>query len=166
MSVYSIWLMPSDSQYRKLSNQISRISQKHQTPSFEPHLTLLENIQENKQNLKNFSTLSKQMKPLKLKLKELKHKPQPRNMCLYSLVKLNKQLSQCYNVARCLFKKERKDYIPHLSMAYGNLPKQTKEKLIKELDIDKTIIFDKLYFYKTTGKENTWHKIKECKLNN
>jgi ABC-type Fe3+-hydroxamate transport system substrate-binding protein len=41
---FSIWLMPENNIYKKLSNLISLLSEEYSCPDFQPHVTLIGKI--------------------------------------------------------------------------------------------------------------------------
>ena len=59
----------------------------------------------------------------------------------------------------------KREYIPHMSLVYGDFIEEKKQQIISELgNVKAEFIADKIYVYDTSGKPDEWEKIKEYKL--
>lgn len=169
---YSIWMMPSGQVYDGCSGLISKLSGEHQSPKFEPHVTLigeLEGIQEDV--LRKTSDLAKLIKPFKIELEGL-DSFDDYFRCLFIKAKETPELIDANSKAREKFSKGiNLTYAPHLSLIYGNLSKDMKDKIIEDLKKEKegkepayTFDVDKLHLFSTSGEPDKWYRAGEVLL--
>ncbi|MBU1202284.1 MAG: hypothetical protein KJ583_03065 [Nanoarchaeota archaeon] len=166
MSVYSIWLIPSEKSYAKLNDEILELCRKYQTPYFEPHVTLIDSLEgEEADMIKKTSKLVGQMNSNFLRLTKLEH-GETEHRCVFILAEIDEQLLNLHALAEKIFDKKEDVFIPHLSLLYGRFLSYTKDRIIREIgkNYDQKVFFDKIILYDTTGKEESWHKVKEFKL--
>lgn len=164
---YSIWLIPSEKVYDKLSNLIRLLSQQFNSPIFEPHITLISGIEET-------------IETVKLKTKQLS------NNCgaftiefshfgfsdeyfksLYLKVKYSKELFTTYDEANKIFDRLNPlPFQPHLSLFYGSLSQNEKDKIIFENQNLLGISFEvnHLNLYSTKGFSSDWFRIDHFEL--
>jgi len=164
---YSIWLMPSGEIYDKLAEIISQLSKKYSTPNFEPHLTLLGNLIGPEEDLiSKTSKIAKQLKPFEIKLKRADYLDEYFK-CLFIRAGKTKEVVEANNITREIFNlKPDPEYIPHLSLMYGDLSSKTKEGILADLGKEFDISFEvkSIHLFSTTGEVKDWSKVKECLL--
>jgi 2'-5' RNA ligase len=164
-SSYSIWLMPEGAINEKLSEIILGIGQKHNSPKFSPHVTLVGGFdgEENKLILKA-EKLAKLLKPFKVKLTRVTYLDEFFRS-LFILVEKTPEFLESVSKAREIFD-FHKTNIPHLSLIYGNFSEETKLKIIKDIGNEFNIEFDVKYIHLVINneKEKVWTKIKSFEL--
>lgn len=164
---YSLWLIPAGNVYKKLFNIINYLVKRYNSPIFEPHVTLLGGISGPEEKvLKKTEKLAFLIKPFKVKLTKISSE-QYYLRALFVKAKGTSELLRANEMARKIFRvKSEQKYMPHLSLMYGSFPKPNKQKMIKEINEDLALQFEftSIHLFKTEGKVNKWHKIKEFKL--
>ncbi len=164
---YSIWLMPTGRVYYQLSEIISQLSKKYSTPNFEPHVTLLGNlIGPGEDLISKTLKLVEQLKSFEIKLKKVDYFDEYFK-CLFIRAEKSKEVIKANNIAREIFNLNLDpEYMPHLSLMYGNLNPETKEEILadsgKEFDISFEI--KSIHLFSTTDAVKDWHRVKELFL--
>lgn len=164
---YSLWLVPEkDSQaYRLLSKYIQSLAVKHKSPLFEPHITLLGGIQDSEENIRK--------KTLKLLgvLTSLEIHTRDIGSCesyfqaLFLKVALTKEILQTYEKSRQYFALPKKEYFPHLSIAYGEFSQDKTRLFRKSLTIPNFNFSVKtIELWRTEGSVDQWEKIETLPL--
>lgn len=164
---YSIWLMPTGGVYHQLGEIISQLSKKYSTPNFEPHVTLLGNLIGPREDLISKTLkLAEQLKPFEIKLKGADYFDEYFK-CLFIRAQKSKEAIEANNIAREVFNlKPDPEYMPHLSLMYGDLGLKTKEEILANLGKEFDISFEVrgIHLFSTTGEVKDWYKIKELPL--
>ena len=162
---YSLWLMPEGEIYKKLAGIISDLSKRYKTPKFEPHVTLLGEVEKyKKQRMISWtSSLSRLIKPFEIKLDGVDYRGETFKS-LFIKVEESRDIMHANFTAKKVFGLEF-DYKPHLSLLYGDIDQRIKKAIITELgDFDLSFAADKIHLYSTRGEPKKWHKIDEFKL--
>ena len=161
---YSIWLIPAGGVYQKLSEIISQLSEKYSAPNFEPHITLLGNLIGPEEDLISKTLkLTAQLKPFKINLKKADYLDEYFK-CLFIRAEKTKELIRANNIAREAFNfKPDPEYMPHLSLMYGDLSSKTKEEILADLGKEFDLSFEvrSIHLFSTTGEVKDWYRIKE-----
>ncbi|KPL14762.1 hypothetical protein AMJ74_02775 [candidate division WOR_3 bacterium SM1_77] len=157
--VYSLWLMPRGHVADELQTLIADLTRKHMTPSFQPHVTLIGSL-----NLPKAVAVSKtkelatQIKPFIVKLSEVAYLDQYFR-CVFIKAERTTGLMTAHLTARDLFDYQQdEDYMPHLSLVYGDLQSITKRAIIQRIGVEMNIEFlaVELYLYYTGGQPKEW----------
>jgi len=164
---YSIWLMPAGEVHRKLARIISQLSRKYSTPDFDPHVTLVGDlIGAEEEIIAKTSELAGLLRPFKIKLEKADYLDEYFR-CLFIRAEKTKEITVANNVARGIFNlKPAPEYMPHLSLMYGEIFSKIKEKILADLEKEFNISFEvtAIHLFSTTGEVKDWHKIKEFSL--
>lgn len=164
---YSIWLTPTGEVYRKLAEIISQLSKKYSTPNFEPHLTLIGDlIGSEEEIISKTLKLAEQLKPFEIKLKKADYFDEYFK-CLFIRAGKTKEVIEANNIAREAFNLEpNPEYMPHLSLMYGDLSPEIKEEILTDLGKEFDLSFEvkSIHLFSTTGEVKDWSKVKECLL--
>lgn len=164
---YSIWLMPTGNIYYKFARIITQLSKEYSSPSFEPHVTLLTRIlaSEEKMLIKT-EKLASSLKPLEVQLTTLEYLDYYFRALFVKVVKTS-QILKAYRKAIKLFGiKNPEEYMPHLSLLYGDFPESVKRKIIKKIGTNFKSEFEaqSLHLVRADYKAIVWHPIKEFPL--
>ena len=128
---YALWIVPEGAAYNLTDGYITRLSQTYNLPKFEPHVTLLGGIRA--PDTSALRTLTRGLPPFRIRLA---HQPQYLDeyfRCLFLKAHETPALMETFAQASRLFGYQSKPYFPHLSLAYGNLPLETKHEMIRGL---------------------------------
>jgi len=160
---YSIWLMPQGEIYRYLSEIIFRLSKKYNLPYFEPHVTLLGGIEgSEKEILQKTEELARIIAPHEIRLTEIDFLDEYFRALFVEADKIRKVMNANREAQRMFG--FNSDYMPHMSLVYGDIKKNVKKEMIdllSRIDFSK-ISFDikSLHLYLTEGEVKDWRKIK------
>lgn len=165
--MYTLWLMPDKEAYQKLSKLIIDLSTLHETPEFEPHVTLLSGIMdEEAQAIQKTAQLANQFSMISANLNridflELFYR------CLFFHTNKSQALMEIRSAAEALFEHTNiTPFVPHVSFLYGSLPVFQKEAIIAELGEAFFINFNmtRIRLVKTQRTPEFWTLIKEFEL--
>lgn len=161
---YSIWLTPTGEVYRKLAEIISQLSKKYSTPNFEPHLTLIGDLLGSEEEIISKALkLAERLKPFEIKLKKADYFDEYFK-CLFIRAERSKEVIEVNNIAREIFNlNPNLEYMPHLSLMYGDLSPETKEEILADLGKEFDISFEvkSIHLFSTTGEVKDWYRVKE-----
>ncbi len=163
MTKISLWLVPSGEAYRTLSEIIGRLSRQYKTVSFEPHVTLVPDVEKSPQEvIRITSLLSRSLRPFMVHMTDAGCSDDF-YMSLFLKVEQTKEVMNANALARKTFSKLEESYDPHLSLIYGNLDSREKEKILNNLGkID--ISFEANQLWIVGDPADHWPKIKEFAL--
>ena len=161
---YSLWFMPENSIYNKFETIIKNLAKKYDTPTFKPHITLIGSITE-EDVFKKTELLSKKIKPFTIKIAKASFMFDYFR-CVLALAEKSPEIMNAAKLAREIFTDyNKREYIPHLSLLYGDLSEEIKQKIVNELG-DITAEFPVKDIKLVTGGNipEDWAIVKEYKL--
>lgn len=164
---YSLWLMPSGNFYSAAKRLIDLLSLQYRTPVFEPHVTLVGNIElSEREIIKKAEALARSMGKLEITLEGIANS-EDYFEAIFLRVKENPELSEYSKLARRIFGKPEKEYHPHLSLAYGSIPLAEREQvcadLLKALEVISFSV-DSFHLYNTQGEVQGWNRIRRFRF--
>ncbi len=159
---FSIWLRPTQNQIDDFTYIISKLSHQHGTIPFPPHITLQSAIDIDLDSIIDTCIiLTKQYKKFSIPLLEVGFTESYfRN--LYIKAEISKILQTLYEDFNKILKLEPKeDFLPHVSLLYGNIEISSKRKIKEKLDqiMPRSFHCQRLDIYETNGKTHNWHLI-------
>ena len=163
---YSLWLMPSGNEYEQLSAMIRKLNKAHKTPLFEPHVTLLGGLQEKESGIvARTKKLAEILEPFTIDLTQIEYRNEYFR-CLFYRVEKTTDLTNAYARTCDIFRiSEGKDYMPHLSLMYGDIPRAMKEKTIAKINLHvSTFTVEHVDLVLTDGTVEDWHKVQRFAL--
>lgn len=131
---YSIWLMPPSPVRARFARLIDTLSRRLGTPRFDPHVTLCgtADLHENDM-LARVEGLAARLAPVPIRLTEVGYTDEYFR-CLFVVAERSEQLLAAHRVACEAFgKPPAADFMPHLSLVYGELARERKEQIIGEI---------------------------------
>ncbi len=129
---YSLWFMPENSIYNKFETIIKELAKKYNTPTFKPHITLIGSITK-EDVFEKTELLSKKIKPFTIKIVKASYMFDYFR-CVLALAETSLEIMDAAKLAREIFiDYNKRDYIPHLSLMYGDFSEKIKQKIVKEL---------------------------------
>lgn len=135
---YSIWIIPPQPLYSQLENTIDTLARKYNGPVFEPHMTLLGNID------RDLSEVKQKVKEVANRIEKLELSLGPVSFSttyfqsVFVRVNSTAQLMQLNLEAKKLFGMENNVFMPHISLLYGEHDMVTREKAASEIQLSET----------------------------
>lgn len=161
-ATYSLWLEPTGDIAYKLQERIKMLSKKHNTPVFSPHVTLLGGLETSQTELTALTnTLASYVSPFNLSLTKTGYL-NTFYQSLFIHIEQNEKLSYLRSNACRLFDcSDGEEYMPHLSLLYGDLSRKEKEKILNNIGREFHIEFTvkKLVLMHTDGNPKEWKKV-------
>lgn len=163
-ATYSLWLEPTGNVAFKLQEMIKALSKKYDTPVFTPHVTVVGGLKASKAELVPLvDTLASSITPFTIKLSKAGYL-NTFYQALFIHVEENEDLSNLHKKACHFFDcpdKYKNNYMPHLSLLYGELSKKEKERILNNIGREMYLQFDaqKMVLMKTSGKPHQWQKV-------
>ena len=179
---YSLWLLPSagtDLEYMK--SVIAHTAEELETEAFLPHLSVLAGMTDRSEEWL-FEKMDMLEKRLSHNFDDIftphlaLHGLGARDLffqCVYAHPVLTKSITGLNKVACEVFERDGNgcgydsEYMPHLSLIYGDLDVDTKGKAMADLAIDvigKKFHFGNLQLWKTEGLHTDWKCVKKLEL--
>jgi 2'-5' RNA ligase len=164
---YSIWLMPSGKINEELKKTISKLSHEFAGPVFLPHVTLLGNLDSDKQELLSHTQqLAAHIRPFQVTLTTVDFFDEY-FWCLFLRTQETAPLLEAEREARMIFHREQDpNFMPHLSLLYGNFELLTKKQIIEAIGHEFNISFSvrHINLFSTTGKPMDWYRVQKFVL--
>ena len=142
MKTYFLWLEPTGKTYELLATTIAHLSQEHDGPLFDPHVTLLGDIAGQERTLLHKTEkLAYALSPFDLTLTAPAFQDQYFR-CVFMRVEETSSLLKAHTLARKVFHKEdAPPYMPHLSLLYGSYLRSLKEQIIGTVSTSLSVQF-------------------------
>ncbi len=164
---YSVWLMPKGEVYRNLDKIIRDLSKRYGTPYFEPHVTLTGGLKGPEDEIIHRThLLADFLEPYKITLTKVGYTDNYFR-CMFIRAKETKPVMAANAIAKGIYDVQKDEpYMPHSSLAYGNLDMKTKKQIIASLPRRFNLSFEvkSIHLYSTRGRVEEWCKIKEFPL--
>lgn len=159
-------MIPEDEEYLLLKNLISKLSIRYSSPDFEPHVTLVGGIKDDKDFIINeVEKLSKEIESFEIKLKGLDYKDELKR-CLFFNTEPSKEYEEVIQIAIKFFEGNyNPKYMRHLSIMYGDFLEDVKKGIIESIERKEyNLKIKKLVLHSSTEEFGKWEKIKEFPL--
>jgi len=164
---FSLWLQPTGQAHNRLANIIKELSKQYHTPVFEPHVTLLGGLIGNQETLAARTVqLAKSAQPNIVILTTVDYLDEYFR-CLFAVVEKTDWLTNLNAKARKLFHcEDAPEFMPHLSLMYGNFSPTTKQRIIVELGstLDTRFQVASVQLWSTNGAPQEWYQVQEFSL--
>jgi hypothetical protein len=129
---YALWIIPGDEEvYAQTSGFIARLSGLYDLPRFEPHVTVLGGVPSPEPA--GLRKLAWSLDPFQVRLTRVVEYMDEYFRCLFIRAYKTDGLMETFSKASALFGREVDYYMPHMSLAYGDLPVWKKHEMIEEL---------------------------------
>ncbi|MGB8477016.1 MAG: 2'-5' RNA ligase family protein [Candidatus Acidiferrum sp.] len=162
MPLYVLWIKPSGEVFQTLSQTIRKLATELDTVVFEPHVTLLANLDGSEQELaERGEELAGQIKPFKIFLTEPAYQDEYFK-CVFLRVEKTQSVMNANACAARIFKRPQEIYEPHVSLAYGNLLEECKKRIIRDLPGDLKSDFEAKTIYLVRADSphpKDWHEL-------
>jgi len=127
---YALWIMPEGVAYSLTDGYIAKLSQAFDLPKFEPHVTVLGSLSPETTTLRG---LADSLPPFRIRLANQAEYLEEYFRCLFLKADETPELMEAIAKAGELFGDEGRPPFPHLSLAYGDLPVETKQEMVQLL---------------------------------
>ena len=164
---YSIWLMPEGNVKDKLKNIIYSLSTDFGGPIFEPHITLVSSfLGSEKELIQKIEIISKKIRPFEIFFDHIACLDN--YFCsLFLTVKVSIELKLARDIPCKELNWNDNDYMPHLSLKYGDYSKKEKEKMISTVDIiPDGFLVDYIFFAYNDEINLKWKVLQAFRLRN
>jgi 2'-5' RNA ligase len=164
---YALWLLPEASVIDTFGEAIGRLSVRYQGPRFIPHVTLLGWVTGSEQQLtQTTAQLAQQLRVLDLRGTGFDGE-QYYFRCFYLKLEVSPELMQAHEQASAVFNAgHSSNYMPHLSLVYGQGSVTDKSALRQELAASLPVQFsvDRLQLVHITVSVADWRVVTTCAL--
>ena len=156
--------MPEGKTYEKFSSLIAKLADKYKGPVFSPHVTLIGDIRDDNVFYKA-ERLSKHMKPFTIKLTKATYVNDYYRCIIVMAEQTGYILNPAWKARDIFANYNKRKYIPHLSLFYGNLDEKKKKEIVNSLEnVNSEFLVDKIHLVDATGKPENWNVIKTYPL--
>ncbi|MDZ7692406.1 MAG: 2'-5' RNA ligase family protein [Balneolaceae bacterium] len=159
---YSLWLRPFGDIAYSLRQRIKKLSAKHNTPVFEPHVTLLGGLEQGVTELIQLTdTLAGALHPFDIILTRA-GSGNTFYQSIFVHAQKSEELLSARSTAEKLFgARPEQEYVPHLSLLYGELSQKEKERILNVMGREFHIRFTvhNVLLVNATGKPKEWKNI-------
>ncbi len=168
-NMYSVWLMPEPDISKKIYEIIEGLAIKYGSTPFEPHVTLLGQISAVQEDaLKMAESLAASSTAMNIEFGKIGNSD-AFFKSIFVRIKYTEMLQRFYKNATSTFKMEPGKFMPHMSLVYFNVDKQTRLDAVRHVD---GAVFrdlngfyvDRLYVYSTYGAVSGWKRAGEFSL--
>lgn len=159
---HALWLRPFGDSAYELKERIERLSEKYDTPLFEPHITLLSGLRRGPTELIQLTdTLAASLSPFTVELGEPGYRDHY-YQSLFLRIKKSDQLMDVQQTAEKLFGcTTDESYFPHLSLMYGDVAPKYKRMIVDTMGSFANDRFSvhSLLLIRTEGGVDDWKKL-------
>ena len=137
MTQYHLWLMPNGDTSNRFAHLINTLSDQYGGPRFEPHISLLGEIEGEESILfEQARMLASNLGPLSIDLQQPAFEDEYFR-CVYFTVKESSEIGEAHEQAKVIFDKNPvSTFRPHVSLLYGHFPERVKREVIASLPVD------------------------------
>jgi 2'-5' RNA ligase len=164
---HALWLVPAEPAFSLLAGQIARLSRELATPQFDPHITLLSRIMLPEQEaLARSAVLAARLTSFQIELDEMNCLDEYFR-CIFADVLTDASILKARQIASEIFSmQDEPPYMPHISLVYGKLCLETKERIVAELASMAGRRFEvrRLALWRVSGPVCEWTCVKEYEL--
>ena len=166
MPGFSLWMMPPPAVRERLRALIEDLSRRAGTPPFEPHLTLC-GVDDTVEAaaIARVQPLATRLAPVPIRLTEIGATAEYYR-CLFVRAELTPVLAAAYREACRAQSKTPSDFMPHVSLVYGDLSATDKERLIATIGrrVEMSFTISRLALYDPVGAPPEWRCVADLPL--
>lgn len=162
MPGFSLWMLPPADVGDRFRSLIADLSRRTGTPAFEPHLTLAGGIDAATDNAAaaRVAPLAARLPPLPIRLTEVGTTGEYYR-CLFIHAERTPLLQRAHHEACAVLAQEPGDFMPHLSLIYGEIGAADKARIITDIGtrFDLAFTVERLALYSTAGPPSAWRRV-------
>jgi 2'-5' RNA ligase len=161
---YALWLLLPPVERARFSDLIRTLGEQHGTPGFEPHITLLGGIAGARSTaVAATAALARRIAPLHIRLAEIGRRDSY-YQSLFVHVVPDASLLQAHRLAReKLARRDDAEFLPHLSLVYGDLEPAQKTAIIARLGarLESDFLVEELALigYRKDARPRDWRRV-------
>lgn len=159
---YSLWLLPPPAVGRHYAAMIDTLSQRLGTPRFEPHITLTGRTEASEDVVMAATQeLARRLAPVPVRLAGAAH-TDAYFRCLYVWAERTPELLFAHRLAcELLAQPADKDFMPHVSLVYGNLDAAKEEEVLEAIGgrLPLSFVADRIALYLLAGSPDGWRQV-------
>ncbi len=168
MTQYHLWLTPNGDTLNCLANLINTLSDQYRGPRFDPHITLLGEIEGEESLLsEQVRILATKLRPFSIDLQRPAYEDEYFR-CVYFTVKESPEIGEAHEEAKLVFGKTPVSPLrPHVSLLYGLFPERVKREVIASLPVvfPKTFLANELKLIRSESPNpRDWHLVETISL--
>ncbi len=168
MTQYHLWLTPNGDTLNRLANLINTLSDQYRGPRFDPHITLLGEIEGEESLLsEQVRILATKLRPFSIDLQQPAFEDEYFR-CVYVTVRETLEIREAHEQAKVIFDKTPvSPFRPHVSLLYGLFPVRVKREVIASLPVDfpKTFLANELKLIRAESlNPRDWHLVETISL--
>jgi 2'-5' RNA ligase len=163
---YALWLTPVEPVFNRLAREILRLSRELSTPRFDPHVTLLGRILLSEEKaLARSAHLAGMLKPTRVELSKIGNLDEYFRCLFVTVVPLDSIIKARQTACR-VFGHQNTVYTPHVSLVYGKLLAEARERTAAGLSSLSGQKFNvrSLALYRVSGAPREWKCIRRFAL--
>ena len=165
---YHLWLNPSGDLFGSLKGLMVRLCQEYRGPEFDPHITLLGDIDGDEEECcEKVNGLAHSLRTMEIRCKELAYQEDYFH-CLYITVENTPVLANARQEATRIFgQASRSPFHPHVSLLYGLFPSRVKKSIIKSFpgDWPRSGLAKEMTLVRAESTNpKDWHAVRICRL--
>jgi 2'-5' RNA ligase len=158
-----LWLLPPPPAAARYRALIERLAAAHGTPRFEPHITLLGAVHGTPEELAaRTREVARRLAPFEARLTDAGCLDEYYR-ALFVHVAPDPALIAARRIAAAAFGKDADipQYMPHLSLLYGDLPATAREVLLDDIGrrFDETLSIETLALVEAGGAPESWRQV-------
>lgn len=165
---YALWLRPFGNIAFSLEQRIQKLAKQYNTSVFEPHVTLLGGLRGHQEKMISLTkTLASSLTPFDIVLTRAGSSDEFFR-ALFVYVQDTPELMRARELAEELFETDDQPFNPHLSLLYGTLDRQTRERILNTMGREYHIRFrvKSLILVETGNQPEKWKKIHAAEFKN
>ena len=164
---YALWLAPAEPMFSLLAGQIARLARECSTSQFDPHVTLLGGITLSEEEaLARSAALALGLRRFRVELGDMGYSDEYFRCLFVNVLPRESILNARQAVCEAFGIRNDGPYTPHISLVYGKLPLETRERIASGLEPLPGRQFDvsSLALWQVRGSPQEWKLIKEFDL--
>ncbi len=163
---YHLWLKPSGELFDRLAELMKDLRQRYRGPAFDPHVTLLGEM-EGDDLCEKASSLASNLPVLEIHLGDPAYQEDYFH-CLYFTVDNTPKMKEAHQQAQHMFGvMPRSVFHPHMSLLYGLFPSRVKQDIIDSLphDLPQIGVADEIVLMRAESTNpQDWHSVQAYRL--
>lgn len=159
--IHSLWFKPTGPTFDVLVEVIERYARESGATPFEPHVTLLGNLDGTEPEiLRRSEALGRQLRRFDIELVEPAF-GQEHFQCVFMCVRETANVMDANSQARQAFNQAPGKYMPHLSLVYGSFSETRKREIIARLpDLRLTFAATAVHVIRADSDDpKDWHEV-------
>jgi 2'-5' RNA ligase len=161
MTSLMTWLVPAVGPERDdLVAAMDRLAAQHDAARFEPHVTLVPNVESGEEAAATLTSLAAAMTPIDLNFASLGHE-ETYFRTLYLVPEPSEQLVALHQAVQRLWPLDPWQFRPHLSVLYSEVSEECKRSMIDSIGIGLplAIRFDAIELWAATPEVRDWYRV-------